>query len=131
MDQTSRNSSRSRRSGVGRSSNLASNPSAEQAGEYWQCQLPFPWPLQQFSCDAWNKPNAVTCKAPEKTPFEDIDPTKPGGQLGCGRQKLDGFWTLGSHVNRLNLYYRKRDQIPEIDWVVLKDGKRVRNNKER
>ncbi|KAF7940659.1 uncharacterized protein EAE97_006845 [Botrytis byssoidea] len=131
MDQTSGNTRRNRSSRVGRSSNLASNPSAEQAGDHWQCQLPFPWPLQNFSCGAWNKPNAVTCKAPEENPFKNVDPSNPGGQRGCGRQKLDGFWTLASHVSRLNLYYRKRDQIPDIDWVVLKDGKRVRNNEER
>ncbi|TGO60689.1 hypothetical protein BCON_0033g00010 [Botryotinia convoluta] len=117
---------------LGRSFNLASNPSAEQAGEQWQCQLPLPFPLIQFSCGCWNEPNAVRCKAPEKNPFKPpINPTNPGENLGCGRQKIEGFWTLGSHINRLNLYYRKRDQIPEIDWVVLKDGTRVRCNEER
>ncbi|KAF7946452.1 hypothetical protein EAE96_009450 [Botrytis aclada] len=111
---------------------LAPNPSAEQAGGLWQCQLPLPNPHLHLSCGHWNKPDAVSCEAPVKNPFGGLAKgAKPGEGNGCGRQRVDGFWTLGSHINRLNLYSRKIDQIPDLDWFVLKDGTRVRFQERR
>ncbi|KAF7905229.1 uncharacterized protein EAF01_005750 [Botrytis porri] len=131
MNLTSGNTSGNRGSEGGQSSNLESNPTAEQAGGQWQCQMPLPFPLAMFSCDHWNKPNVITCEAPERNPFNDVHLKNPGRDLGCGRQRVDGFWRLGTHVNRLNLFYRKIEQIPDLGWVVLKDGRRVNGRDER
>ncbi|KAF7932552.1 uncharacterized protein EAE98_003851 [Botrytis deweyae] len=129
--ESSANSGRNPDRPLDRSSNLASNPTAEQAGGRWQCELPLPGSLNMFSCNHWNKSNTITCEAAEKNPFKSLDFTNPNKDQGCGRQRLEGFWTLGHHVSRLNLYHRKIDQIPDIDWVVMKDGSRVRGNEER